>query len=178
MKAFKISSLLFSMGLLLLSSVVFAQDKDDDITESDEERLVYAGSLAQEARAEIEAQYPNEAKEVRAFIASHVEHANAKAIEAYLADFHPPRYQYPELEREYAERVMALKDLNIEVRAIEIVKLQPRAAILHVRQLASYLNENSEAMLDDAIISYRLQKNHEDDRWVILASDRKRLVSK
>lgn len=178
MKAFKVSFLLLSVGLLALSPSSFAQDKDDDINPIDLDRIAFAESLDAAGRAQLEAQYPKEAQEVRAFIASHIEHANTKALEAYIGDFHAPRYRYPELEREYAQRVMSLPGLRIEVRSIEIVILQPRAATLHVRQAASYTDEASRTKVDDAIISYRLQKNNEDDRWVILATDRKRWVSK
>lgn len=178
MKVLKVFSLLSCLLALCFSLDALAQDKDDELCVTDTEQIVYSGSLEADARAALEAQYPKESQALKDFILTHVEHANSKDIDAYMADFHAPRYRYPELEREYAERVMRLSDLSIEVRAIEIVKIQPRAASLHVRQLASYKNENAEVIIDDAIISYRLQKRHQDGRWVILLSDRKRLVSK
>lgn len=162
-------------SLCALAPLASAVDKDDDIKPDDNEKIAYNGEESSEKSAEIENKYPTQAQEVREFILSHVTHAQNRELERYIADFMADRIRYPELEREYAQRAMNLKDLKLELLAMEFVQLNSTTATVHTRQLSTYTNDHNQKVVDDAIISYRLIKS--DNGWKIAFTERRRLVA-
>ena len=126
--------------------------------------------------AQVEAQNPEAAAEIRQFVTEHVAHANSKDIDVYLNDFFMERQRRPDLLREYSERAMALKDLSIELRAIEFVQIQQNAATLHTRQISTYINNKNEHVVDDVVLSYRLLRD-QAGAWKILLTERRRLTA-
>ncbi len=175
-----IRNILFGLGaavfsLCALAPLASAVDKDDDIKPDDTEKIAYNGNESSEKSAEIESKFPAQAKEVREFILSHVAHAQNRELEKYIGDFMADRIRYPELEREYAQRAMNLKDLKLELLAMEFVQLNNTSATVHTRQLSSYTNDHDQKVVDDAIISYRLLKS--GDEWKIAFTERRRLVA-
>lgn len=164
-------SLLTGLVLLMLSiQPALAQDKDDDLKPDETKHL----DVSDEAAVGVEQQNPKAAAELRQFIADHVMHANTKNIEAYMNDFDLSQQKHPELLREYSERAMALKNLKIEVLAIEFAKIQTEAATIHTRQRSSYTTENGTNIIDDVILSYRLVRDDQHS-WKILFTERRRL---
>ena len=175
-----IRNILFGVGSLIFAlcaaaPLAVAVDKDDDLKPEDNEKIAFTGTESSEKSAEIESKFPTQAKEVREFIIQHVEHAQKHELDNYMADFMAERMRYPDLERDYAKRAMALKDLKLELLAMEFVQLNATTATVHTRQLSSYTNDNGQKIVDDAIISYRLIKN--GDVWKIAFTERRRLVA-
>ena len=173
-------SFLFAIALCISAIVAvpmaFAVDKDDDITPDSNEHIAYdADSTKSTQSAELEAKFPAEAKEVQAALEAHLNHANTRDLDGYMSDFVVDRMRYPDLEREYAQRAMALKDLHLEIHAVEFALLTKSAATIHTRQISSYVDENGKSHVEDAIISYRWLKNGND--WKIAFTERKHLVA-
>ena len=156
--------------------LAMAVDADDDIKSDGDERIVFDIHVTTEQSREIENKFPAEAAAVREAIQAHVAHAIKKDIDAYMADFMVERLRHPELEREYALRAMALKDLKLDLRAIEFVDLTRNSATVHTRQISSYTDDQGNAVVDDAIISYRMILTS-DNHWRIAFTERKRLVA-
>ena len=173
-------NLIFGLGaaiftLCAAAPIASAIDRDDDLKPDENEKISYTGEESSEKSAEIESKFPTQAKEVREFIANHVAHAQNHEIDNYMNDFNADRIRHPELEREYAQRAMALKDLNLQLVAIEFVQLSEKSATVHTRQISSYTNDKGQKVVDDAIISYRIQKR--DNAWKIAFTERRRLVA-
>ena len=178
MKAFR--HILFGVGSLIFvlcaaAPLAVAVDSDDDVRSDDNEKISFSGADSSDKSAEIESKFPSQASEVREFLAHHIEHAQNRDLDAYMADFLADRMRYPDLERDYAKRAMALKDLKLELLAMEFVQLNATTATVHTRQLSSYTNDNGQKIVDDAIISYRILKN--GDIWKIAFTERRRLVA-
>lgn len=154
----------------------FAVDKDDDIAPDSEEHIAYDANTVKSAKSsELEAKFPAEAKEVQAALDAHLEHANSRNLDGYMGDFITDRMRYPDLERKYAERAMALKDLKLEVKTVEFAMLTRTSATIHTRQISSYTDEQGQTHIDDAIISYRWLKS--GNTWKIAFTERKHLVA-
>jgi len=162
------------IGAGLWMSPLLAQDKDDELKPTDHPKLSFDPHASPESSASLENQFPEQAAEIRAFIAAHVSRAHARDIDGYMSDFVPTRLRHPEIQRDYAERAMALEDLQLSLVAIEFQQIQPRSATLHTRQIATYRDEHGQPVVDDAIISYRLQKT--DSQWQIQFTERRRLA--
>ena len=175
-----LQKVLFGLGVVVFSlcasaPLVWAVDKDDDLRPDENDKIGYTGHESSAQSAEIENQFPAQAQEIRLFITEHVAHAQNRDIDKYMADFMAERMRYPELEREYAERAMALKGLKLELLAMEFVQLSATSATVHTRQLSEYINDAGQKVVDDAIISYRVLKNN--DAWKIAFTERRRLVA-
>ena len=153
-------------------STVAAQDKDDDLKPDQTQHIEKVEQIA--SSAEIEKQNPEAAAQIREFLRQHIEHANSGDVEIYMGDFLIARIKQVEELREYTKRAMQLKNLKIEQLAVEFAQIQPKAATVHTRQRSSYINEHGDVIVDDVILSYRLQKN-DDDQWKILMTERQRL---
>lgn len=173
-----IASLAILIACFFVSSSAFAVDRDDDLAADNNEHIGYDAnsSQAQNQSESVESKYPEEAKEVREALAHHLEHANTLNLDAYMDDFKPERMRYPELNREYAERAMALKNLKLEIKAIEFQKLTRTSATVHTRQISSYVDESGHTQTDDAIISYRWLKDTDTGKWRIGFTERRRLT--
>lgn len=156
--------------------LAMAVDADDDIKPDENEKITFDGQETTAESAEIEAKFPNEAKAVRETLNQHISHVTKRDLDGYMNDFAPERMRYPELEREYAQRAMALKDLVVEVKAIEFAHLNRTSATVHTRQISTYINDDGKKVIDDAIISYRLIPG-KDSGWKIAFTERKRLVA-
>lgn len=154
----------------------FAVDTDDDVKPDTDERIAYDQTTTQ-ASADIEAKFPVQAQEVRAALDAHISHATQKNLDAYMEDFVKDRMRYPELEREYAARAMALKDLTLDLKAIEFAALSATSATIHTRQISKYKDDSNLAVVDDAIISYRWIKDSKTGKWQIAFTERRRLQS-
>lgn len=164
--------------LLSLPLHAFAVDRDDDLAADTSEHIGYdTNSAAENMSAKVEAEFPDEAKEVRAALERHLMHANTKDLDGYMSDFMSERMRYPELNKEYAQRAMALKDLKLEVKAIEFQKLTRIAATVHTRQISTYKDESGKPQTDDVIISYRWLKDSKDGVWRIAFTERRRLTA-
>ena len=161
---------------LLFSAPAFAIDLDDDIKPDDEEHITYnATTSTTEQSKQVESTFPDEAKEIRDAIARHLDHANSRDIEGYLGDFLPERVRYPELDRDYAQRAMAQKDLKLVIKSIEFQNLTRTTATIHTRQIATYIDDKGNHIVDDAIISYRWIKDANDQIWKIAFTERRRI---
>ena len=171
---FACAAALFSLCSLV--PLAMAVDADDDIKPDDNENLMLDTNVTTAQSAEIETKFPEEAKAIREAIQRHIEHATSKNLDAYMEDFIIDRIRYPELEREYAQRAMALKDLKLDMRAIEFVQLTKKSATVYTRQISSYTDENNNKIIDDAIISYRMIHVN-NNSWKIAFTERKRLVA-
>jgi len=156
------------------TSPLLAQDKDDELKPTDHPKLSFNPHASPESSVSLENQFPELAAEIRAFITTHVSRAHSRDIDGYMSDFVPTRLRYPEIQRDYVERAMALEDLQLSLVAIEFQQIQPRSATLHTRQIATYRDEHGQTVVDDAIISYRLQKT--DSQWQIQFTERRRLA--
>ena len=163
-------------GCLMWTTPAWAIDRDDDVRADDDEHIAYEASSSQES-AKIEAKFPDEALAIRQAIERHVDHANTRNIDGYMADFLAERLRNPEIERKYATKAMALKDLNLSVHAIEFAALSRTAATVHTRQIASYSLDDGQKHIDDAIISYRWIKDSNDGQWKIASTERRRLTA-
>ena len=173
----KLNSVMFALAVLCMSGTAWAVDKDDDLKPDDTEHIGYdASALTPNQASEAEAKFPAEAREVREALARHISHANQRQLEAYLDDFLKERIRYPELERSYAERAMALESLELEIKAIEFQKLTCTTATIHTRQISKYVDEKGVFRTDDVIISYRWIKDANDGVWRIAFTERKRLT--
>lgn len=151
----------------------FALDGDDEIKpDNPEERIADKATTAESAK--VEAKFPQEAKEIRDAIALHVQNANSKNLDAYMADFIAERIKYPELERNYAARAMGLMDLKLDVKAVEFSQLTRTSATVHTRQISTYIDETGQKRMDDAIISYRWLKDAKDGVWRVAFTERRR----
>ncbi|MBQ9395124.1 MAG: hypothetical protein IJU23_06350 [Proteobacteria bacterium] len=172
-------SLILAIPLsLFIATPALAIDLDDDIKPDDEEHITYnASSSTTEQSRQVEAKFPDEAKEIRDAIARHLGHANSRDLEGYLSDFLPERVRYPELDREYAQRAMAQKDLKLEIKSIEFQSLTRTSATIHTRQIATYINDKGQNVVDDAIISYRWIKDANDQIWKIAFTERRRITA-
>lgn len=170
---------LISASLFILVPCAYAVDLDDDIKPDSNEHIAYdTTNNAVNQTSEVEKKYPDEAKEVREAIERHLNHANTLDLEGYLADFLPERVRYPELDRDFAQRAMAQKDLKLEIHSIEFTKLSRTSATVHTRQIATYIDDQGIQTTDDAIISYRWIKDANDQIWKIAFTERKHLISK
>lgn len=161
--------------LLIFPAEVFGVDRDDDVKIENGDSIAYAQTAPTDSDA-VEAKFPDEAKEIRAAHAKHVQNAVRKDIDAYMNDFNADRMRYPELEREYAQRAMNLKNLQIEVKAIEFSELTRTSATIHTRQITQYDDDSGIAHIDDAIISYRWIRSGSDP-WKIAFTERRRLTA-
>lgn len=169
---------LISILFMAISVPAFAVDLDDDLKPDTNEHIVYEASATSTAQsAEVEKKFPEEAAQVREAIQHHLNHANTLDIEGYLSDFLPERVRDLELDRDYAQRAMALKGLKLEIHSIEFAKLNRTSATVHTQQIASYVDESGNKIVDDAIISYRWLKDANDQIWKIAFTERKRLVT-
>ncbi|MBO4351666.1 MAG: hypothetical protein J6A01_12080 [Proteobacteria bacterium] len=173
-------SFIFAIALCIVTLVTvpaaFAVDKDDDIAPDSDEHIAYDANSTKSAKStELESKFPAEAKEVQAALEAHINHANARDLDGYMSDFVADRMRYPELEREYAQRAMALKDLHLEVHAVEFALLTKSAATIHTRQISRYTDDKGKPHIEDAVISYRWLKNGND--WKIAFTERKHLVA-
>ena len=167
---------LLCIAMTMFIPVAFAVDKDDDIAPDSDEHISYSEDSTKSAKsAELEAKFPDEAKEVQEALAAHLNHANSRDIDGYMSDFIPDRMRFPELEREYAQRAMALKDLKLEVHAVEFALLTRTAATIHTRQISRYIDDSGKVHVEDAIISYRWLKS--DNSWKIAFTERKHLIA-
>ena len=166
----------FCLAMLMIIPMAFAVDKDDDIAPDSNEHIAYNANATKSAQsAELEAKFPTEAKEVQAAFEAHLNHANTRDLDGYMGDFIADRMRYPDLEREYAQRAMALKDLHLEIHAVEFAQLTKNAATIHTRQISRYTDDTGKAHVEDAIISYRWLKN--GNTWKIAFTERKHLVA-
>ena len=147
-----------------------AQDKDDDLKPDDTEHIEMQDSVS----SEVEAQFPKEAAEIRAFLNDHIAHANALDADAYLADLLLEKQKKIDLVKDYTSRALAMPGLKLELLAIEFAQIQPRAATIHTRQRSSYTNDQNERVIDDVIVSYRLMRD-DKNAWKILFTERRRL---
>ena len=175
---YRFSSSLLAMLFFVLSCApaAFAVDRDDDIAPDTEEHINYDESTNKSAESQkLEAQFPAEAKEVQKALEAHINHANTRDLDGYMGDFIADKMKYPELEREYAQRAMALKDLKLEVRAVEFTQLTKTAATVHTRQISRYTDDSGHAHVEDAVISYRWLKS--GNTWHISFTERKHLVA-
>lgn len=173
------SALIAFASLFLLMPSAYAVDLDDDIKPDNNEHIAYsADANAVNQTSEIEKKYPTEAAEIREALQRHIAHANTLDLEGYLSDFLPERVRYPELDRDYAKRAMAQKNLKLEIHSIEFSKLSRTSATVHTRQIASYINDEGIQTTDDAIISYRWLKDANDQVWKIAFTERKHLINK
>lgn len=118
--------------------------------------------------------YPEQASAIEKLITDHIAYANDRDLEAYLACFHED-IGGVKLQRDYAARVMQLPSLHIELLGLEFQTLQLRAALVHTRQLATYVSDG-ENQVDDAIITYRLKELR--GKWQIVGTERKRLLAR
>lgn len=171
---FACAAALFSLCSLV--PLAMAVDADDDIKPDESERINFDANVTTAQSAEIESKLPEEAKAIREVIQHHIDHATSKDLDAYMEDFVQDRLRYPELEREYAQRAMALKDLKLDLRAIEFVQLTNHSATVYTRQISSYTDDHNQKIIDDAIISYRMIKA-DNKSWKIAFTERKRLVA-
>ena len=153
--------------------LAMATDSDDDIKPDDNEKINFDGKETTDQSAVIESKFPSEAAAVRALINDHLAHVAKHDLDGYINDFVPDRMRYPELEREYAQRAMSLKDLHIELKAIEFANLSRSSATVHTRQISSYINDAGQKVVDDAIISYRMITTGKT--WKIAFTERRRL---
>lgn len=162
--------------LCAVAPLALAVDADDDIKPDDGEKIEVDVNVTSEQSRELEAKFPTEAAAVRTVIQNHVDHASKKDLDAYMADFVAERIRYPELERDYAKRAMALKDLKLELRAVEFAQLSRNSATVLTRQISSYTDDQGKPVVDDAIISYKVILNG-GKTWKIAFTERKRLVA-
>ena len=173
----KLTGIVFAAAVMCLTGTAWAVDKDDDLKPDDSEHIGYdASALSPDQASEVESKFPEESKAVREALARHIAHANGRQLEAYLDDFLKERIRYPELERSYAERVMALEGLELTVKAVEFQKLTRTTATIHTRQISKYVDEKGLPRTDDVIISYRWIKDANDGVWRISFTERKRLT--
>ena len=156
--------------------LALATDSDDDIKPEENEKITFDGKETTAESEEIEAKFPEEAKAVRAALANHLAQVASRDLDGYMNDFASERMRYPELEREYAQRAMALKNLVVELKAMEFAHLNRTSATVHTRQISTYIDDDGKKVIDDAIISYRLISNG-NSVWKIAFTERKRLIA-
>lgn len=172
MKKFMI---LFAVAAIAWMPNAYAVDKDDDIKQDTDEHIAYDENETLGASAKLEKQFPKEAEQIKTALNNHIMHAQTRDLDAYLADFLKDRVRYPEQAKEYAQRAMALKDLELKLLAVEFATLTPQNATVHTRQVTSHTDENGNTIVDDAIISYRWIKDAADHTWKIGFTERRRL---
>ena len=86
------------------------------------------------------------------------------------------RIRYPEVEKNYAQRAMALPGMRIEVREVYFSRLTRTAATIHTRQISSYLDADGKRVVHDAIISYRWLKDSTDGVWRVAFTERQHTI--
>ena len=168
----------FAAAVFTLCAAVplaMATDSDDDIKPDDNEKISFDGKETTEQSAVIESKFPAEAAAIRSLLNGHIDHVSKRDLDGYMNDFVQERMRYPELEREYAQRAMALKALHVEVKAIEFANLSRSSATVHTRQISSYINDSGQKIVDDAIISYRLVTIGKN--WKIAFTERRHLTA-
>ena len=171
-----LSATILCIAMTIAVPVALAVDKDDDIAPDSDEHIAYDANSTKSAKsAELESKFPAEAKEVQEALEAHLTHANTRDLDGYMSDFVPERMRYPDLEREYAQRAMALKDLHLEIHAVEFALLTKNAATIHTRQISRYTDDSGKPHVEDAVISYRWLKN--GNTWKIAFTERKHLVA-
>lgn len=166
---------LFALTAIAWSPNAYAVDKDDDIKQDTDEHIAYDENKTLDTSAKLEKKFPHDAAQVKEALNNHILHAQTRDLDAYLADFFKDRVRYPDLAREYAQRAMALKNLEIKLLAVEFATLTPQNATVHTRQVTSHTDNNGNTIVDDAIISYRWIKDAADNTWKIGFTERRRL---
>lgn len=159
-----------------IPSIGFGQDKDDELRPDETEHMADVKTTAG-ASAELESKHPEASSQIRAFLSGHMLHANSKDVDAYLSDFLTERVRRPDLQREYVERAMGLKDLSMRLVSIEFAQIQASSAIVHTRQISTYQNEAGEKVVDEVMLSYWLVLDQEN-AWKILSTERRRLSAR
>ena len=167
--------ILFAFASLAWAPNAYAVDKDDDVKQDTDEHIAYDENETLGASAKLEKQFPKEAAQIKEALNNHIMHAQTHDLDAYLADFMPSRVRYPEQAKAYAQRAMALKNLDLKLLAVEFATLTPQNATVHTRQVTSYTDDNGNTIVDDAIISYRWIKDASDNIWKIGLTERRRL---